>query len=36
MGLLIFLWGAIQTFKSGLGTLRGSDPEQLLDIAMVT
>jgi hypothetical protein len=34
--LLIFLWGAVQMFKSDLYTLRGSDPSELLDMSVVT
>jgi hypothetical protein len=36
MGLLIFLRGAVEAFKNDLGTLRSSDPNDLLDIPMVT
>jgi hypothetical protein len=36
VSLVVLLWGAVQMFKSGFGTLCGSDPDELLDIPMVT
>jgi hypothetical protein len=36
VSLVVFVWGAVQIFRSGLDTRRGSDPNERLDIPVVT